>query len=106
MMPACRQSPGRMDSVMNIQTDRFRPTVGWTAILVLLLGVTGCADPPAQTESMDYRARAETRVEGAVRVSAVALSPAESAASGASALRRRCRTIPASVPPKSSLNHL
>jgi hypothetical protein len=58
-----------------------RPAAVWSALLVLLLGVTGCASAPRQTESMDYRARAETRVEGAVRVSAVVLSPAESAAS-------------------------
>ncbi len=58
-----------------------RPAAGWIAILVVLLAVAGCASAPRQTESMDYRARAETRVEGAVRVSAVALSPAESAAS-------------------------
>jgi hypothetical protein len=58
-----------------------RPAAGWIAILVLLLGVAGCASAPRQTESMDYRARAETRVEDAVRVSAVVLSPAESQAS-------------------------
>jgi hypothetical protein len=58
-----------------------RPATGWVALFAVLLAVAGCAAAPRQTESMDYRARAETQVEGPVRVSAVALSPAESAAS-------------------------
>jgi hypothetical protein len=58
-----------------------RPATGWVALFAALLAVAGCASAPRQTESMDYRARAETQVEGPVRVSAVALSPAESAAS-------------------------
>ena len=48
-----------------------------TVILLIFLSLAGCATPPAQTESMDYRARAETRVEGGVSVSAVVLSPRE-----------------------------
>ena len=67
-----------------------RPPAVWTALLVLLLGLlAGCASAPRQTESLDYRARAETQVEGAVRVSAVALSPAESAASFGVPLARK-----------------
>jgi hypothetical protein len=58
-----------------------RPATGWVALFAALLAVAGCASAPRQTESMDYRARAETQVEGPVRVSAVALSPGESAAS-------------------------
>ena len=45
--------------------------------LLLLLLITGCATPP-QTESLDYRARAESQVDDGVRVSAVVLSPQES----------------------------
>jgi len=44
-------------------------------LLVLLLG--GCATAPRQSESLDYRARAETQSDRGVRVSAVALSPEE-----------------------------
>ena len=45
--------------------------------LAFLLLLVGCATPP-QTESLDYRSRAETQVVGRVRVSAVALSRQES----------------------------
>ena len=37
----------------------------------------GCAASPPQSESLDYRARAETRVDAGVQVSAVVLSPEE-----------------------------
>jgi hypothetical protein len=56
--------------------------VGWASpvcsvflLLFLLLG--GCTAVPPQTESLDYRARAETQSDGGIRVSAVALSPQE-----------------------------
>jgi len=45
---------------------------------VIGLMVAGCAGAPRQTESTDYFARAETQVDGRVRVSAVVLSPVES----------------------------
>ena len=57
--------------------------IDWTsnvraAGLLLFLLLTGCAiSPPLQTESLDYRARAETQIDGGVRVSAVVLSPQE-----------------------------
>ncbi|MDX1823384.1 MAG: LssY C-terminal domain-containing protein [Thiohalomonadales bacterium] len=47
-------------------------------VLLLFLLLTGCAAPPLQTGSLDFRARAETQVDGKVRVSAVALSQQES----------------------------
>ena len=47
------------------------------AFLQFELLITGCAVSPTQTESLDYRARAETQVDGAIRVSAVVLSPQE-----------------------------
>ena len=46
-------------------------------LLQFLLLLTGCAASPPQTESLDYRARAETQVDDGVRVSAVVLSPQE-----------------------------
>jgi hypothetical protein len=48
------------------------------AFVLLLLSLNGCTTYPQQSESLDYRARAETRTEGLVRVSAVVLSPQES----------------------------
>ena len=57
------------------------------AILFLLL-LVGCATPP-QTESLDYRARAETQINGGVRVSAVALSREESENSFGLSLARK-----------------
>jgi len=48
------------------------------AMLATLLALAGCAGTPTQTESLDYRARAETRTDGRVEVSAVVLSPLES----------------------------
>ena len=45
-------------------------------VLVFLLLIAGCA-APLQTESLDYRARAETQINGDVRVSAVVLSTQE-----------------------------
>ena len=47
------------------------------SLLLFVLLVAGCAVSPKQTESLDYRARAETRVDGDIRVSAVVLSPQE-----------------------------
>ena len=47
------------------------------SLLLFVLLVAGCAVAPKQTESLDYRARAETRVDGDIRVSAVVLSPQE-----------------------------
>ena len=47
------------------------------SLLLFVLLVAGCAVSPKQTESLDYRARAETRVDGDVRVTAVVLSPQE-----------------------------
>ena len=46
-------------------------------VIMLFLLLAGCAAPP-QTESLDYRARAETQVNGGVRVSAAVLSEQES----------------------------
>jgi len=57
-----------------------RLAVAWIGIPILLLALAGCSGTPVQTESMDYKARVQTQAEGAVRVSAVALSPAESLA--------------------------
>ncbi len=48
------------------------------AALLLFLLVAGCATSPPQTESLDYRARAESQVDDGIRVSAVVLSPQES----------------------------
>jgi hypothetical protein len=76
---------------MEVRTARVRPVslvraaswlaVAWITVPIPLLGLAGCSSAPVQTESMDYRARAQTQVAGAVRVSAVVLSPAESLAS-------------------------
>ena len=46
-------------------------------LLQFLLLLIGCAASPPQTESLDYRARVETQVDGSIRVSAVVLSPQE-----------------------------
>jgi hypothetical protein len=46
-------------------------------VLAFILLLVGCATPP-QTESLNYQARAETQVNGGVRVSAVVLSQQES----------------------------
>jgi len=46
--------------------------------LLAALAVAACAGTPTQTESLDYRARAEKKVDGHVEVSAVVLSPLES----------------------------
>ena len=56
--------------------------IGWVStgrvvVLLCLLLVVGCATSPSQIESLDYQARAETQVDGRVRVSAVVLSPQE-----------------------------
>lgn len=48
------------------------------AVLLFFLLLVGCAAAPRQTESLDYRARVETKTAGGVRVSAVVLSPQES----------------------------
>ena len=48
------------------------------SLFVASLLLLGCATAPLQTESLDYRARAEIKVDGNVRVSASVLSPQES----------------------------
>jgi hypothetical protein len=48
------------------------------ATLVAVLAIAACASTPKQTESPDFRARAETKTDGHVEVSAVVLSPLES----------------------------
>ena len=55
----------------------LRPLLHPVSLLLFVLLVAGCAVSPKQTESLDYRARAETRVDGDIRVSAVVLSPQE-----------------------------
>jgi hypothetical protein len=57
--------------------------IGWhdcfRAVFVLfLLLLNGCTTYPQQSESLDYRARAETQTKGLIRVTAVVLSPQES----------------------------
>jgi hypothetical protein len=57
--------------------------IGWhdyfrAAFVLFLLSLNGCTTYPQQSESLDYRARAETQTKGLVRVSAVVLSPQES----------------------------
>ena len=52
-------------------------STGQVVVLLCLLLVVGCATSPSQIESLDYQARAETQVDGRVRVSAVVLSPQE-----------------------------
>jgi hypothetical protein len=56
----------------------FRAALGCTTLVAALL-VAACAGTPTQTESLDYLARAEKKVDGRVEVSAVVLSPLESA---------------------------
>jgi len=46
-------------------------------VLLFFLLLIGCAASSPRTESLDYRARAETLADGRVRVSAVVLSPQE-----------------------------
>jgi hypothetical protein len=46
-------------------------------ILLFFLFLMGCAALPPQTESLDYRARAETQSDGRLRVTAAVLSPQE-----------------------------
>ena len=47
-------------------------------VLLLFLLLSGCTiSPTPQTESMDYRARAETQIDRGVQVSAVVLIPEE-----------------------------
>ncbi len=50
-------------------------------MLFVLLLLVGCSVAPLQTESLDYRARAESQSDRGVRVSAVALSPLETQSS-------------------------
>jgi hypothetical protein len=50
----------------------------WCATLPVVLALAACAGTPTQTESLDYRARADTKTDGRVEVSAVVLSPLES----------------------------
>jgi len=54
----------------------MRSSFLFIALMTLLL-LAGCATTPPQTESTDYRARAETQTDGGIRVTAVALSPQE-----------------------------
>jgi hypothetical protein len=46
--------------------------------LFAVIAIAACAGTPTQTESTDFRARAETKVDGKVEISAVVLSPLES----------------------------
>ena len=47
-------------------------------VLLLFFLLAGCTiSPTPQTDSMDYRARAETQIDRGVQVSAVVLSPEE-----------------------------
>ncbi|WP_455218793.1 LssY C-terminal domain-containing protein [Kaarinaea lacus] len=57
--------------------------------LLFLLLLTGCAAAPPQTESLDYKSRAETRTDSGVRVSAVVLSPQETEHSFAVSLAKK-----------------
>ncbi|MBF6991990.1 LssY C-terminal domain-containing protein [Cupriavidus sp. IK-TO18] len=49
------------------------------AVLFIACSIAGCAATPADISGSDYRSRAMTRVEGALRVSAAVLSAEESA---------------------------
>ena len=64
--------------------NRFEP-----GVLLFVLLLIGCAAAPLQTESLDYRARAETQSDGGIRVSAVALSPLETQSSFALPLAKK-----------------
>ncbi|MEJ2180372.1 MAG: LssY C-terminal domain-containing protein [Gammaproteobacteria bacterium] len=55
----------------------LRKLILTTFVLLLFLLLIGCAASPRQTESLDYHARAETKSDGNVHVSAVVLSPQE-----------------------------
>ena len=46
-------------------------------VLVFAALASGCATAPKQTESLDYRARAQTQTHDGLRVSAAVLSPQE-----------------------------
>jgi hypothetical protein len=48
-----------------------------TGALLFFLFLIGCAAIPPQTESLDYRARADTQSDGRVRIAAAVLSPQE-----------------------------
>ncbi|ABF12076.1 LssY-like putative type I secretion system component LssY [Cupriavidus metallidurans] len=50
------------------------------AVVIIACSIAGCAVPPADVSGSDYRSRAVTRVQGALRVSAAVLSAEESAA--------------------------
>jgi len=72
--------------MMTFSLQALRRYVGSTVhvhpiVLLFLLLLAGCAAPPLQTESLDYRARAETQTDGGIRVSAAVLSPQESESS-------------------------
>ena len=51
--------------------------ITFSQLIALLLVLMGCATTPSQTESLDYRSRAESQVDNGVRVTAVVLSPQE-----------------------------
>uniref|UniRef100_UPI003F495A15 LssY C-terminal domain-containing protein n=1 Tax=Cupriavidus yeoncheonensis TaxID=1462994 RepID=UPI003F495A15 len=50
------------------------------AVVIIACSIAGCAATPADVSGSDYRSRAVTRVDGALRVSAAVLSAEESAA--------------------------
>ena len=55
-------------------------STGWLLTLIpLLLLLAGCAVDPSRNELIDYRDRAQSQVQGGVSVSAVVLSPQETA---------------------------
>lgn len=62
---------------------------GRVACLFLFLLLLGCASSPRQTESLDYRARADIETDGNIQVSAVVLSPQETQNSFSLALAKK-----------------
>lgn len=56
-------------------TEQARSAAVFAIVFSLL--VAGCATAPPAPESLDFKARAETKVDGGVRTTAVVLSPAE-----------------------------
>ncbi len=62
---------------MSARTRFFRGWLYAAALGGLVSLLQGCGTTPSQTGSLDYRARAETRTQENVRVTAVVLSPQE-----------------------------